>query len=200
MTAGLAGLPPGRAGRLWLTGRLEVARRAANLLERKEQLLVAEQARLSGLLETATQAWVQSWREASTWTARAALIGGQHDFRQVSALPAEVEVSWRNTMGITYPQEGRCRGDPQPASPSSNPALATATAANRRALAAALDQAVTARAYAIVSSELNRTRRNLRAVTERRLPELTEALSRLEERLDELEREERMRTAWAQEK
>ena len=35
-------VPPGRAGRLWLTRRLQVARRGADLLNRKLQILQAE--------------------------------------------------------------------------------------------------------------------------------------------------------------
>lgn len=197
MPAAPAGLPPGRAGRLWLAARIEVARRAAALLERKERLLAAEEARLRHQLDKATHTWVGSWASASAWTARAALVGGQHDLRQVTTVPAVAEVTWRNTMGISYPESGRCRLAPSPPVLSSNPALAPAVDANRRALAAALDQAVTARAHALVSAELTATRRNRRAITERRLPELSDTLARLEERLDELEREEHIRISWA---
>ena len=35
-------VPPGRAVRLWLTRRLQVARRGADLLDRKLQILQAE--------------------------------------------------------------------------------------------------------------------------------------------------------------
>lgn len=197
MPAGPPGLPPGRAGRLWLVRRLAVARRAAELLERKERLLAAEELRLRRELQRATSAWLESWKTASLWTARAALVGGQRDLRPLEVVPAAVEVTWRSTMGISYPDSGRCVLDPAPPRVSPNPALIPAVDANRDALAKALDQAVAARAHALVAAELAATRRNLRAITVRRLPQLSEALVRLEERLDELEREEHVRTSWA---
>ena len=42
-------VPPGRAGRLWLQRRLQVARRGADLLDRKLRLLADELGRLRTL-------------------------------------------------------------------------------------------------------------------------------------------------------
>ena len=49
-------MPPGRAGRLWLTRRLAVARRGADLLDRKLRILLSETARLrDAAARTATE-------------------------------------------------------------------------------------------------------------------------------------------------
>jgi len=44
-------VPPGRAGRLWLLGRVASARRSVELLDRKRKLLQREDARLTELCE-----------------------------------------------------------------------------------------------------------------------------------------------------
>ena len=43
-------VPPGRAGRLWLQRRLEIARGGVEVLHEKRQALLREQQRLSTLL------------------------------------------------------------------------------------------------------------------------------------------------------
>lgn len=47
----MIGVPPGRAGRLWLRRRLAAAERAVELLERKLRILRAEQDRLALLAQ-----------------------------------------------------------------------------------------------------------------------------------------------------
>ncbi|HSO55578.1 MAG TPA: V-type ATPase, D subunit, partial [Actinomycetes bacterium] len=53
MSAGRPSVPPGRAGRLWLRGRLATAERGLDLLDRKLRILRREQERLR-LLERRT--------------------------------------------------------------------------------------------------------------------------------------------------
>ncbi|HET6966109.1 MAG TPA: V-type ATP synthase subunit D [Acidimicrobiales bacterium] len=194
-------VPPGRAGRLWLQERLGVARRAADLLARKERLLQAEERRIGADAEDAAREWVEAWREAEAWTGRAAVLGGDADlvrYRAAGGNPAAAaRVGWHNTMGITYPSgSGVVLPDPPPAA-WANAALPRAAAANRQAVASALRHAAAAYARSQVQAELAATRRRRRAVTERWLPELERALSELEARLDELEREEHVRSRWA---
>jgi vacuolar-type H+-ATPase subunit D/Vma8 len=52
----------------------------------------------------------------------------------------------------------------------------------------------------VVNVELRATERRQRAIERHRLPALEEALARLELRLDELERDERVVARWAQQR
>lgn len=196
-------VPPGRAGRLWLHGRLAAARRSVELLDRKRQLLRHEQRRVADLREETRRGWAISCMEAETWGLRAALLGGSSDVAR-SAITvtgrASVEVAWRNTMGVRHPDDPRCilptLGPVESA--AANGAVVPAAASYRRALEAAVAYAVADTSLALLDLELRATERRLRAIERRRLPLLEEALWRLELRLDELEREERVVTRWAQ--
>ena len=194
-------VPPGRAGRLWLQGRLDVARRAADLLGRKELLLQAEERRLGVLAEEAAGRWCDAWREAEAWTGRTALLGGEADlvrFRaRAGTVGPDLRIAWRNTMGITYPSDAAVvLPDPPPAL-WANSALHPAAAANRRAVEAGVHRAAAAFAHSQVRAELAATRRRRRAVSERWIPELERSLFELEASLEELEREEHVRNRWA---
>ena len=194
-------VPAGRAGRLWLQGRLDVARRAEDLLGRKERLLRAEEGRLGAAAEEAAREWADAWREAEVWAGRASLLGGPVDLARYRArtgpAPAEARITWRNAMGITYPSGSTLVLPDPPPAPWPNSALPRAGAANRRAVQAALRHATAAYAHTQVHAELAATRRRRRAVSERWIPELERALSLLDTRLDELEREEHVRSRWA---
>ena len=50
-------IQPGRAGRLWLLRRLDVARRGADVLDQKRQTLLREQERLAKRLAETTTEW-----------------------------------------------------------------------------------------------------------------------------------------------
>jgi len=189
--------PPGRAGRLWLQARLGVARRAADLLDRKERLLRSDVRRLSELASSSSEAWDAACRRAETWAARTALVGGRDDLFRPGP-PAAAEVIWSNSMGLSYPTEATCRQAPPVPVVSANPALGFAVAANRRAVDAAVHCAAASYALGQVTAELSATRRRRRAIAERWIPDLESALARLESRLDELEREEHVRARWAQ--
>lgn len=192
-----ASVPPGRAGRLWLLARLEVARRAAELLERKERLLRSEERRLLALAERTGSEWQAAWEQAALWTARAVVVGGRAALAGAVVPPAEVELRWRNTMGLTYPVEAACHLSPTAATAAANPALPGAVSSNRRAAAAAVAHAAADYARSEVQAELAVTRRRRRAITEHWIPELVGTLASLEARLDELEQQEHVRTRWA---
>jgi len=196
-------VPPGRAGRLWLLGRLRAARRSMELLDRKRQLLRREQSRLAELCGETRRRWVTSCSEADTWGLRAAVLGGSADVAlsgSTVAGRAGVEVVWRNTMGVRHPDDPRCAlPELSPAaSAAANAAVAPASASYRRALEAGVANAVADRSLAVIEEELHATERRHRAIERRRVPQLEDALRRLELRLDELEREERVVTRWAQ--
>jgi len=196
-------VPPGRAGRLWLQGRLAAARRSQELLERKRRLLRREQQRLSERCRASAAAWAGACPEAERWAGRAALLGGTTELELVSsgwAGRARAEVTWRDTMGVRVPDEVRVWPvEPAPIEvAAANSAVGPAAASHRRALVAAVDHAAARRALDAVEEELQATQQRLRAIEHRRLPVLQEALRQLELRLDEIERQERVVSRWAQ--
>lgn len=197
-----ARLPPGRAGRLRLLARLDSARRAATLLDRKERLLRAEERRLAQLTAATGSAWDSTWREAAAWAGRAAVLGGQRDLspHRLGApdQPVEAKITWRASMGIEYPEAAQAVVPPAGRALPANPALASAAAANRRAVAAAISHAAASCAFERVQAELAATRRRRRAIADRLVPRLDAQLAELETRLDELEREEHTRIRWTQ--
>jgi len=198
-------VPPGRAGRLWLQGRLTAARRSQELLERKRRLLRREQEQLSERCRATSAAWATSCAEAEQWAGRAALLGGSAELELVSlrwAGRARMEVTWRDFMGVRVPDEVLVRlAEPTPIDVvAANSAVGPAAACHRRALVAAADHAVAQRALEAVDLELQATQQRLRAIEHRRLPFLEESLRQLELHLDEVEREERVVSRWAQQR
>lgn len=69
-------VPPGRAGRLWLTRRLQVARRGADLLDHKLRILTEELGRLHQAAAQTAAEWNRSCVEAERWLLRASVLGG----------------------------------------------------------------------------------------------------------------------------
>ena len=198
-------VPPGRAGRLWLRSRVASAQRSLELLERKRQLLMRELSGAAQRRELAEREWAERALEAHTWGLRAAAIGGISDISFVAAScdgKAVVEVPWRNTMGVIHPGQPSCTLPPlaPAATAAASAALGPATAAYRRAVEAAVAYAAADRSFQVLEAELRATERRHRAIERRRLPALVDTLDRLELRLDELEREERVIGRWAKQR
>jgi len=196
-------IPPGRAGRLWLLGRLASARRSLELLDRKRQLLLREHDRLAAVRAENRRLWTVSCAEAERWGLRATALGGASDvFLAAAAVAgrATVEVTWRNTMGVRHPGTPTATfvALPPASAAAPNAAVAPAAAAYRRALEAALAHAETDASWRLIDAELRANDRRLRAIERHRLPALEDALRRLQLRLDELEQQERVVTRWAQ--
>jgi len=99
-------IPPGRAGRTWLVQRLEIARRGSELLDRKRQALLREQAHIRAEVTAAERAWREAAGHAARWGARAALLDGAGRLellaRHVEG-PATLTLSWTNLMGARIP-------------------------------------------------------------------------------------------------
>jgi V/A-type H+-transporting ATPase subunit D len=180
-------VPPGRAGRLWLQRRLEVARRGADLLDRKLRILQVELDRLrSSAAQTAAE-WDRCHAEADTWLLRAALLGGQRAIRLAAADGfADVTISYAVSMGVRYPASATC-ATPPPAA-WDGPALAAARQAHQAALVAAVRHAGAAEALRVIESEALATRHRLRAVRDRWIPRLEEALVGVTFAIEEQER------------
>ncbi|MGZ4505971.1 MAG: V-type ATP synthase subunit D [Blastococcus sp.] len=194
------GVPAGRAGRTWLRTRLATARRGVELLESKLRVLQREQQRFHLRAERAAAEWQSSCREAESWLLRAVLLGGQRAL--TAAVPdglADVEVAWTVAMGVRHPREAVVRSAapaPTAATPG-NTALVVAADAYRAALAAGATHAVVAEAVRRIDAEVLATRRRLRAVQDRWIPRLAEALHDVEAGLEELELAEGGRLRWA---
>lgn len=193
--------PPGRAGRLWLLGRLTSAQRSLELLDRKQQLLQRELLGLAARHEEARRLWDETCAEAERWGLRAAVLGGDDDLAMTAGAVAgggRVELAWSNTMGVRHP--GDVRYEPAALPPleaaAANGATGPAADAYAAALAAAVAYAALDRSLQVLGAELAATRRRRRAIERRRIPALEEALAQLLQRLDELERGEQVVAHW----
>ena len=198
--AGVLHAPPGRAGRLWLHHRLDLARKGADLLEHKLRILRTERERMALRQQRTSTAWQSASREASTWLLRGLLVGGERSVRLASAPAlADVEIVWEQPMGVRYPAEATCTV-PEPATdapPVGNAALVTARELHRRALEAAVRQAAVEAAVRVLEAEERATRRRLRAIADRWIPRLEEALSEVQLELEEEEHADGVRLRWA---
>jgi V/A-type H+/Na+-transporting ATPase subunit D len=192
--------PPGRSGRLWLSRRLEAARRAAGLLDQKRRALLVEERRLAAEANAAAHQWERAARIAERWSRRAGLLAGERQFALVRAhtrAPARVDVRWRNWMGIAYPAAAAMQpGAPGPSGLGGSAALDAAAAAYARALEAGVRHAVLSRGLELVRAELSTTATRQRALERRWAPMLSAAIGRLDASLDELEREDGVRARW----
>lgn len=195
-------IPPGRAGRLWLHSRLRATRRSAELLDRKRQLMRRELDHLQTARDATERAWRDACSEAEVWGRRSMALSGASDVDLAAASVAgraQVQLPWRNTMGVVHPDEPRF----QPAllgataAAAAGAAVGPAAGAYRRALEAAGAYAAARTSFETVHAELLATERRLRAIERHRVPFLEAALANLELQLDELEREERIVARWA---
>ncbi len=193
--------PPGRAGRPWLLERITIATHGLDLLRRKQQLLSREHRRLIQLREETTSEWTTTSQMADRWATRVEALSGTTTAGLVGASTqgrAEVTITWQNTMGAIHPNESRLAfPDLDRMSRVVNAAVGPSAEAHRRALEAAARQAAVESALRAVETELESTRRRLRAIERHRLPLLEGELRSLTLALDEIEREERLTTRWA---
>jgi len=179
-------VPPGRAGRLWLQRRLQVARRGADLLDRKLRLLADELGRLRTDASRTAAEWDRRCADAERWLLRAALLGGERAIRLAAdGGVADVTISYRVTMGVRHPAGATCV-IPAPVT-WDGPALIRARHAHRAALEAAVQHAAAAEALRVVEAEAVATRYRLRAVRDRWIPRLEQALAEVTLAIEEQE-------------
>lgn len=194
-------IPPGRAGRIWLVRRLEVARRGADLLDRKRQALLREQARVRAEAANARRAWYDAAVQAASWSARATILDGAGRLellaRHVQS-EASLEVTWSNLMGARLPLAEQIVVPDAPPLSALGGSSATVIAARacREATRAAARYAVAERADAELTAELARAARRLRALQQRWIPQHEQALTQLDLALDESQREQAARVRW----
>ena len=176
---GVRGVPPGRSGRLWLARRLAAARRGADVLDRKMRILRHEQDRFEAQAQRAASRWTGVLASAETWALRAGLLAGHGAVHPAwDGALAEVRVEWSAVMGARFPSAGECLLPPaEPRTRLAGSAAQTcATAAYREALTAAVEAAVALGAARVIAEELATTRTRARALEDRWIPHLEEAL------------------------
>lgn len=179
-------VPPGRAGRLWLTRRLQVARRGADLLDRKLRILAAELARRRADAAQTAAEWDRCCADAEQWLLRASMLGGQRAVRLAAdGQPADVTLSYDVTMGVRHPASATCL-IPLPAT-WDGPTLARTRQAHATALTAAARHAAAAEALRVIEAEALATRHRLRAIRDRWIPRLEQALAEVTLALEEQE-------------
>jgi V/A-type H+-transporting ATPase subunit D len=177
-----------------------VARRGHDVLEQKRQALLRQLERLEELLDDARRAWQESAREAELWWQRAAILAGERPLELASSAVsgrAEVNLVWRNALGVVYPSEATVavpRGELFPTGGSA--ALPYAAQAHTRALEAGAQLGATELARERTARELQATTLRLRALERRWIPEHERALHEVELALDESERDESARVRW----
>jgi len=194
-------IPPGRAGRTWLVGRLEIARRGAELLDRKRQALLREQAPVSNEADAARRAWRDAAERAELWSARAAVLDGAGRLELLARhvdQPATLEVRRSNLMGARLLSlDAVDVPEPLPVSAlGGSSAAVIAARACGEATQAAARWAVSEHAEHELSAELGRTARRLRGLRDRWIPDLEAALADLNLVLDENQREQAARVRW----
>lgn len=197
-------VPPGRAGRIWLLGRLEVAYRGADVLDQKRRTLLRERQRLAERLGAVAADWELAARAAATWNARAHALAGQRRLR-LAALQsgaATVTVTWRNVLGVLVPIDADLEPGDRPdfIALGGGASVALAAQAHTAALSAAVLYAVTRAAHDAIASELATTTIRLRAIERRWIPDHEAALKALELTLAENELADVARVRWASER
>jgi V/A-type H+/Na+-transporting ATPase subunit D len=194
-------IPPGRAGRTWLLGRLEVAHRGAELLDRKRGALLAEHARVRAEVEQARRAWEDAIARVETWTLRAGMVDGAARLELLArhaSQQSSLELSWRNLMGARIPHAEAIEVPDPPDVSALGGSSATVLLARAcgEAVRAAARYAIAERAASELSAELARAARRLRALQERWIPQHEQALAAVDLALDEAEREQAIRVRW----
>jgi len=198
-------VPPGRAGRLWLLRRLEVAERGTEVLEQKRQTLLRERQRTASALAAAAAVWEDQGRSAAEWNDRALALAGARRLRLAAlhgAGSAKASVTWRNALGTMVPDSVQVEFTAEKGAVSSGggAGVALCADAHRNALGAAAAFAAARAADEAVAAELVATTRRLRAIERRWIPEHESALRQLELTLAEHELEDAARARFALER
>jgi vacuolar-type H+-ATPase subunit D/Vma8 len=194
--------PPGRAAHRWLVHRLGVARRSADMLDRRHHLLRVELRRLDAAAGEARAGFETALRDAEVWVQRALVAGGIDQLRIVAAhLPssASLTTTWDRLLGVEVCTQQRCDvpDAPRASRTGLTSALDVSAARYSTALVAAGVDAAARQSRDAVAADLGLTARRLRGLQRRSIPRLEAALAELETRLDETERDEAVRARWA---
>ena len=179
-------VPPGRARKLWLTRRLQLARRGAVLLDRKLRILQTELGRFRDAEAQTAADWDRCCADAEQWLVRASLLGGERAVRLAAdGQLATVTIPYTVTMGVRHPASPAC-AIPAPLT-WDGPTLTRTRQAHAAALEAAVQHAAAAEALRVIEAEALATRYRLRAIEDRWIPRLEQALAEVSLALEEQE-------------
>lgn len=184
----------GRAGRLWLRQRIDVAEGAVELLQRKLGILRGEQERMRLLVARTEERWNRLCAAADRLLLQATLLGGRRVLPLASGeRRATLRIEQTVTMGVVYTARIVLDAPAGPPRTTGGTALVPAERACRAALEAACAHAAATAAAATIDAEVSATRQRVRAIERRRLPRLRAALAGIEFALEEREREDAAR-------
>lgn len=194
---------PGRAGRIWLRSHLAVARRSAAMLDRRRQLLLVEAGRRRTAAVKSQAAWEAACADAEVWMRRARPAAGEADIARLTGSvegKATVRLVWVSVMGVMCADDAVCSlpDAGRVGALGGTAADDVVAVAAGRAVAAAARAAAARQAAAAIEADLLATARRQRMLERRRIPELERELADLELRLDEAERDDRVRSRWIQ--
>jgi len=179
-------VPPGRTGRLWLQRRLRVAERGAELLDRKLRILRGTLDTQRAVAARGAADWDRCRADAERWLLRAALLDGERAVRLAAdGRLADVTISYASVMGVRHPSAANCV-IPEPGTWDS-PVLADARQAHRAALQAAVRHAAAEEALRLIEAETVATQHRLRAIKDRWIPRLEQALAEVTLAIEEQE-------------
>jgi V/A-type H+-transporting ATPase subunit D len=178
-----------------------IAKRGADLLDRKRQALMRERARVHVEALDANRAWRHAVDDAERWSARSLMLDGAARLELLArhaTASASLALSWSNLMGAELPSVHEVSvPEPPPLSALGGSAAAVVAArAWGEATLAATRYAVAAHADAELSAELARATRRLRALEKRWIPEHERLLAQLDLALEENQREQATRVRW----
>jgi V/A-type H+/Na+-transporting ATPase subunit D len=163
-----------------------VARRGADLLDRKLHVLAAELARFRDAEARTAAEWDRCCAEAERWLLRASMLGGERAVRLAAdGQLAAITVPYALTMGVRHPAAPSCE-IPAPVT-WDGPTMARTRQAHAAALQAAAQHAAAAEALRVLEAEAAQTRHRLRAIEDRRIPRLEQALAEVTLALEEQE-------------
>jgi len=185
--------PSGRAGRLWLAHRAEVAERAADQLERKIHVLSIELASQRAKADVARQRWLDACEQAHRWAMRAALVAGQQVLLGDASRPVELNLTWVNTVGVRHPSAARLSQPARAEELVGAAAIVPARAAFAAAVRVGVDLAIADATCRALDDARTQARRRARLLRRRWLPLLQDRLRTLELTLEQAEQEDHAR-------
>ncbi|HEX7107586.1 MAG TPA: V-type ATP synthase subunit D [Acidothermaceae bacterium] len=185
--------PSGRAGRLWLAHRVEVAERAADQLERKIHILSAELASQRAKADDARQQWLTATEHADRWAIRAALVAGQQVLLDDAARPVGLNLTWVNTVGVRHPSSAHLSQPARVDGIVGAAAIVAARAAFATAVRVGVDLAIADATCRALDDARTQARRRARLLRKRWLPLLQDRLRTLELTLEQAEQEDHAR-------
>lgn len=192
---------PTRSAAIELADERKLMRQGYDFLDEKRMLLAAEMLRQLKIYQERVQMLADA-----TLAAQAALAGAieRHGIDGLQAYPAppppNVADNTRSLflgLAMLSANEVGANAGEAPAAVDASPEAKTCRAAFERLLALSADTGVRTGNLNRLAREYRRTERRAQALEKVLLPEVEDAIKRVDEQLDTMEREETIRTRWS---